>query len=119
VSEDTETLFEMMLTADRFCRAVASGLTDRAPGGQEELQLKLAQCAGGIKRLREYYDQDCLTIRNPVVRADVRQLILGLMWVAFYAREFVDRRTFRMLVMIEAAFSHLLASGNFDSTIAT
>lgn len=114
MGEDTETLFELMLTADRFCSAVSSKLPDRSATEREELRLKLGQCICAIARLREIYERDQLTVADTTVRAEIRQLILALMWVSFYARDIIDRRTFRLLVTIEAAFSYLL-SDNFPN----
>lgn len=115
MAEDTETLFELMLTVDRFCSGVSSKLQDCSTGEREELRLKLGQCIGAIARLREIYECDQLTVADSTVCAEVRQLILALMWVSFYARDIIDRRTFRLLVTIEAAFSYLL-SDNFRSS---
>jgi hypothetical protein len=114
-----ETLFELMLAADRFCSAISSKLQDCSNSERQELRLKLGQCTSAVHRLRELYERDRLTVTNAAVRAEVRQLILTLMWVSFYARDIIDRKTFRLVVMIEAAFSYLLSSGDFGSTITT
>ena len=50
------------------------------------------------------------SIENPSVRADFRQLIVALLWVAVHARGTLDFRIFRMLVRIEAGFTYLLVS---------
>jgi hypothetical protein len=117
MKDDTETLFELMLAADRFCSAVNSKLQDRSNSGREELRLKLGQCISTVQRLRELYESDQLTVTSAVVRAEIRQLILALMWASFYARDIIDRKTFRLLVMIEAAFSYLLSSGDFGVSV--
>lgn len=114
MKDDSETLFELMLTAGRFCSVVSTRLQDRSGLGREELRLKLSQCTSGLQRLRQLYESNELTVTNRTVRAEVRQLILGLMWVGFYAGDIIDRRTFRLLVMVEAAFTYLLSSGDFS-----
>jgi hypothetical protein len=117
--DDVDTLFELMLAADRFCSSIASQLQDRSKAEREELRLKLAQCISLVNRLRERYEVDQLVIGEAAARAEVRQLILGLLWVSFYARDFIDRRTFRLLVTIEATFSFLLTRGQFDEGLAS
>jgi hypothetical protein len=44
------------------------------------------------------------------VRADFRQLVMALLWIAYYARGAIDFRIFRMLVRIESGFTYLLVS---------
>lgn len=102
-------LSEMMLQAEVFCSAVADRATDLPRNEeQDELRLKIGQCRGGIARLQALYDGDCLKIENAEVRAEFRQLILALLWVAFRARGVVDFKLFRKVVQIEAGFTYLL-----------
>ena len=44
------------------------------------------------------------------MRADFRQLVMALLWVAFYARTAIDFRIFRMLVRIESGFTYVLVT---------
>ena len=107
MKEDPETLFELMLSADRFCRIVREQLNDRC--ASEELRLKLAQSIGSVQRLRQLYERDELLIGNSVARAEIRQLLLSMMWVCFYARDSIDRKTFRLAVNVQATFTYLLS----------
>jgi len=58
--------------------------------------------------LQSLYENDQLTISNPVVRAEVRYLVMALMWVGFHTRHVLEFKVFRMLVMIQSSFSFLL-----------
>ena len=60
--------------------------------------------------LQELFNEGKLNLENSTVRADFRQMIIALLWVAFYARTAIDYRTFRRLVLIEASFTYLLVS---------
>ena len=108
--EDTLTLAELLLHAERFCLRVEAAVADSAPAPEEqtELRLKISQCRGLLARLQQAYDEDRLTIDDVSVRTDFRLLILALLWVAFRARHALDHRLFRMLVMIESGFTYLL-----------
>jgi hypothetical protein len=110
VNEDSLTLAELMLAADRFCCRVEDvNSADTDSRDREELHIKIAQCRGFLAELQSIYDQDELHIRNPIVRARCRYLIMTLLWVAFYARHRLDRKLFRTLVTIEAGFTYLLS----------
>ena len=108
--EDTLTLAELLLHAEQFCLRVESAVADSAPAldDQTELRLKISQCRGALAVLQQAYVEDELTIENAAVRADFRTLLLALLWVTFRARHALDHRLFRMVVMIEAGFTHLL-----------
>jgi hypothetical protein len=111
MKEDTETLAELMLHADRFCSKVEDAIKDVAPIPEEkDLRLKIGQCRNQLAYLQEVFNDGKLNIENARVRADFRQLILGLLWIAFYARSAIDFRIFRVLVMIESGFTYLLVS---------
>jgi hypothetical protein len=111
MKEDTETLAEMMFRAQRFCARVEQAIKDVAPIPQEEdLRIKIGQCRNQFVRLQKLFEDDKLNVENPTVRAEFRQLILALLWIAFYARSAIDFRIFRMLVMIESSFTYLLVN---------
>lgn len=109
MNEETETLAELMLSAEQFCSKVEAAMEDRARTREhEELRLKIAQCRAVLRHLQEVFDEDKLTIESPSVRADFRHLIMALLWIAFHAREMIDYKLFRKLVMIESSFTYLL-----------
>ena len=110
--EETLTLAELLLHAEQFCLRVESRIADSAPAPEEhaELRLKISQSRGLVALLQRAYEEDKLTLENASVRADFRLLVLTLLWVAFRARHTIDRRTFRMLVMIESGFTYLLVT---------
>jgi hypothetical protein len=111
MNEDTETLAELMLHADQFCSKVEDATKDVAPNPEEkELRIKIGQCRTQLAYLQEVFNNGKLNIENPAVRADFRQLVIALLWIAFYARGAIDFRIFRMLVRIESGFTYLLVS---------
>ena len=111
MSEDTELLADLMLHADQFCSKVEAATKDVAPNPEEkELRTKIGQCRNQLAYLQEVHNDGKLNIENPRVRADFRQLVLALLWVAYYARGAIDFRIFRMLVRIESGFTYLLVS---------
>jgi hypothetical protein len=111
MTEDSETLAELMLHADQFCSKIEAAMKDVAPNPeQEELRTKLGQCRAQLAHLQNVFDEEKLNIENPAVRADFRHLVMALMWVAFYARTALDFKTYRRLVMIESSFTYLLVS---------
>jgi hypothetical protein len=111
MNEDTETLAELMLHADQFCSKVEDATKDIAPNPEEkELRIKIGQCRTQLAYLQEVFNNGKLNIENPAVRADFRQLVMALLWIAFYARGAIDFRIFRMLVRIESGFTYLLVS---------
>ena len=110
MKEDTETLAELMLHADRFCSKVEDAIKDVAPIPEEkDLRLKIGQCRNQLAYLQEVFNDGKLNIENARVRADFRQLVMALLWISFYARAAIDFRVFRMLVQIESGFTYLLA----------
>ena len=111
MKEDTETLAELMLHTEQFCSKVEEVTKDVAPiAEQDELRIKIGQIRNQLASLQEVFNDGKLAIENPTVRMDCRQMIIALLWVAFYARSAIDYRTFRRLVLIEASFTYLLAS---------
>ena len=110
--EDTLTLAELLLHAEQFCLRVESAVADSAPAPDDEtdLRLKISQCRGVLAVLQQTYEEDKLAIEDASVRANFRILVLTLLWVAFGARHILDRRLFRMVVMVESGFSYLLIS---------
>jgi hypothetical protein len=111
MSEDTETLAELMLHAEQFCSKVEDATKDVAPISEEkELRTKIGQCRNQLAYLQELFNDGKLNIENPSVRANFRQLVMALLWIAFYARSAIDFRIFRMLVRIESGFAYLLVS---------
>jgi hypothetical protein len=111
LNEDTETLAELMLHADQFCSKIEDAIKDVAPIPEEkDLRTKIGQCRNQLAYLQEVFNDGKLNIENPRVRADFRQLVMALLWIAFYARSAIDFRIFRMLVRIESGFTYLLVS---------
>ena len=111
VSEDSETVAELMLHAEQFCSRVEEATKDVAPIAEHsELRIKIGQIRNQLAQLQEIFNDDKLSIENPRVRADFRQLVMALLWVAFYARTAIDFRIFRMLVRIESGFTYLLVT---------
>lgn len=104
------TLTELLLHAEQFCIRVERALLDAPPLGSagEQLRLKMLQCGTVLNVLQQDFERDKLTLQNPAVRANLRLLVMSLMWVAFGARHCLDHRMFRMLVMIESSFTYLL-----------
>ena len=102
VSEDSETVAELMLHAEQFCSRVEEATKDVAPIAENsELRIKIGQIRNQLAELQEIFNDGKLSIENPRVRADFRQMVIALLWVAFYARSAIDFKTFRMLVRIE------------------
>ena len=111
MSEDTETLAELMLHAEQFCSRVEEATKDVAPIAQDsDLRIKIGQIRNQLTELQETFNDGKLSIENARVRADFRQMVIALLWVAFYARSAIDFKIFRMLVRIEAIFTYLLVS---------
>ena len=111
MSEDSETVAELMLHAELFCSRVEEAIKDVAPiTEQSELRIKVGQIRNQLAQLQEIFDDGKLSIENPRVRAEFRQMVMALLWVAFYARSAIDFKTFRMLVRIESIFTYLLVS---------
>ena len=111
VSEDSETLAELMLHAEQFCSRVEEATKDVAPIAEHgELRIKIGQIRNQLTELQEIFNDGKLSIENPRVRADFRQMVMALLWVAFYARSAIDFKIFRMLVRIESIFTYLLVS---------
>ena len=111
VSEESETVAELMLHAEQFCSRVEEATKDVAPIAEHgELRIKIGQIRNKLAELQEISDDGKLSIENPRVRADFRQMVMALLWVAFYARSAIDFKIFRMLVRIESIFTYLLVS---------
>ena len=111
MSEDSETVAELMLHAEQFCSRVEEATKDVAPIAENgELRIKIGQIRNQLTELQEIFNDGKLSIENARVRADFRQMVTALLWVAFYARSAIDFKTFRMLVRIESIFTYLLVS---------
>lgn len=111
MKDDTDTLAEMMLHAEQFCSKVEEAMKDVGPiVEQGELRLKIGQIRNQLASLQELFNEGRLNLENPTVRADFRQMVIALLWVAFYARTAIDHRTFRRVVLIEASFTYLLVT---------
>jgi hypothetical protein len=109
--EDSETLAALMLRAEIFCATVENAVgADLRRRSYDELRLKISQCRGSLQRLQSFYDDDDLSVASRTVRSDTRNLVIALIWVAFYAREKLIHKDFRQLVMIESSFTFLLIS---------
>jgi hypothetical protein len=110
VEEEKLTLPEVMLAADRFCCGIESRVQDiPASSEMEELRLKLAQARSLLCELQAIYNRDELTLESKFTRGMFRNLGVALMWVAYYARGFIDRKLYRSLVMVEFSFTYLLS----------
>ena len=95
MSEDSETLAELMLHAEQFCSKVEEATKDVAPiAEQGELRIKIGQIRNQLAQLQEIFNDGKLSIENPRVRAEFRHMVIALLWVAFYARTAIDFRTF-------------------------
>ena len=108
MNEETETLFEMMLCADRFCSEMENAADDLIGKEREEFRLKISQCRGLLSQIESIYDKDELTIESGLACGYFRQLVMALMWAVYYSRRFVDFKLFRKLVVLESSFTYLL-----------
>ena len=109
MNPDTELLAEMMLHSTQFCGR-ADALSARI-GDKKELdafRLKLGQVHNILERLQQTYNDEALDIGSKTVMEEFRQLVIALLWVGYYVRQFSDFRLFRMLVNVEASFTYLL-----------
>jgi hypothetical protein len=107
--EDTRLLAELMLEAERFCSKVDAAMKDvAATPEQNELRVKLGQCRAQLAHLQDSFNENKLTLQNRAILADFRHLIIALMWIAFYARQIMDFRLYRMLIKVESSFTYLL-----------
>jgi hypothetical protein len=107
--EQLFTLPEMMLYADQFLNRAEVASRDKPKGPEgEELGLKVAQCRNLLALLQEAFNDGRLNITDDIVQEQFRSLILILHWVAFYARNVLDYRTYRRLVLVQAGFTRLL-----------
>lgn len=109
LTEDDALLVELMLQAELFCTHVEAAGKKVLPISEVyTLLLKISQCRGVLTQLQAKYDCDKLTIDDALVCADFRTLVMSLLWVNFFARQFIDFRLFRKLVQIESGFTYLL-----------
>ncbi len=109
MNEETEDLAAVMLQADRFCSKIEAAIV--ATPSREELWLKLNQARALLADLQLAYNGDKLSIQNAATRAGFLSLITTLQWVSFHARDIIDFKTFRMLVMVQWGFSSALMDG--------
>lgn len=109
MNQDSELLAEMMLHTAQFC-SKADVLSTRIADKKElaEFRLKLGQARNIVERLQQSYNDDQLDVSSKIVMEEFRQLVIALLWVGYYVRQFSDFRLFRMLVSIEASFTYLL-----------
>jgi hypothetical protein len=109
MDESGELLAEMLLHSAQFCckaEALSASLSEERELG--EFRLKLGQARNILERLQEAYSGDALDLGNKQAIAEFRQLVITLLWIAFYIRQQLDFRTFRMVVSIEAGLTYLL-----------
>lgn len=108
--DDVATLAEIMFLSEQYCVRVEAVIAKAGEldGRWDEVRLKIGQSRAILAVLQTAYDEDELTLQNRSVRANFRTLIMGLLWTAFQARDVIDRRIFRMLVLIESSFTYLL-----------
>ena len=108
---NSELLAEMMLHSSQFCNkaeGVSSSLNDRHE--LDEFRLKLGQARNILERLQVAYNDNVLDPGSERVMAEFRQLVIALLWIAFYIRQHLDFKLFRMIVSIEAGFTYLLVN---------
>lgn len=102
-----------MIQAERFCLNIHALLADRVSDSDiDEARLKLSQSRAMLNDLQNFYNDGKLTLKEPAVRSEFRFLIINLMWVAFRARTVIDFKIFRMLVLIESAFTMALSDSS-------
>jgi|KBSMisStaDraftv2_1062788.scaffolds.fasta_scaffold989398_1 hypothetical protein len=110
LSERDALLVELMLQAELFCSQIERLGKKKLPLSEvHALLLKISQCRGALTQLQAKFENDELTIEDPLVCADFRTLVMSLLWVHFFARKFTDFKLFRRLVQIESGFTYLLA----------
>ncbi len=118
MSDDTLTLTELMLHAEQFCSGVEATIKDLSSEDRDELRLKIVQCRSLISELQAIFEDDRLSIKNGMVRAHFRHLIMALLWIAFRARHDITFKLFRRLVRIESGFTYLLLARNITDNDA-
>jgi hypothetical protein len=111
MDESGELLAEMLLHSAQFC-SKAEVLSASLGEKQEldEFRLKLGQARNILERLQVAYSDDALDLGNKQAIGEFRQLVIALLWIAFYIRQQLDFRTFRMVVSIEAGLTYLLVT---------
>jgi hypothetical protein len=109
MTEEIFTLPEMMLYADQFlCRVEAASKGKVTISDAAELQLKIGQCRNLLVPLQNALNEDRLSFSDEIVQEEFRTLVLILHWITFYARNVIDYRTFRKLVLVDAGLTRLL-----------
>ncbi len=109
MQDETELLAELMLHATQFCNAVGSlEVPFQTSSNEREFYLKLGQARNILERLQQSYNEGLLSLDDKVVAAEFRQLVIALLWIAFYRRHQLDFKTFRRVAMVEASFTYLL-----------
>jgi len=109
VHQDTELLAEMMLHSAQFCNRadpLSKRISDKLD--LDQFRLKLGQARNILERLQQKYNDEELDVSSRTVMEEFRQLVIALLWIGYYVRQFSDFRLFRMLVSIEASFTYLL-----------
>ena len=111
MDQDAELLAEMLLHSAQFCskaEALSASLSEKQE--LDEFRLKLGQARNILERLQVAYSDDALDLGNNQAIGEFRQLVIALLWIAFYIRQQLDFRTFRMVVSIEAGLTYLLVT---------
>jgi hypothetical protein len=109
MAEELFTLHEMMLYVEQFLNAVERASKSQPKSREsEELRLKIGHCRNILSLLQDAFNENKLDIGEGAVQEQFRSVIMILHWVAFYAREVIDYRTFRRLVIVDAGFTRLL-----------
>jgi hypothetical protein len=109
---DSLALSELMLRAAQFCSALDNLAPNLALNNEEvtEFRLKMFQSKRTLEQLQNAFNDNELSLECRKVRAQFRQLVLSLLWLAFYARKEIDRKLFRLVVSIQADFTYLLST---------
>lgn len=109
VRDEYLTLTEVMLGAERFCALIeARSRAVPAKRNDEQLRLKIGECRNLVAELQKAYDEDQLSLKHGLIKAQFRFLVMALIWVMFEARDVADRKCCRMLVSVESTFTYLL-----------
>ena len=109
MSDESLTLVEIMFRAEQFCGRIESrARSEMQKPEQEELRLKIGQCRTLLAELQKAYNEDELNLEHALVKGQFRLVIMTLLWITFHARNLIDHKLFRMLVVIESSFTYLL-----------
>jgi hypothetical protein len=109
MDHDAELLAEMLLHSAQFCckaEVLSASLNDKQE--LDQFRLKLGHARNTLERLQAAYSDNALDLGNKQAIGEFRQLVIALLWIAFYVRQHLDFRTFRMVASIEAGLTYLL-----------